>query len=203
MAVWVRLHNLPIHFCDKKILAVIGNSIGRFIKIDTQRLEEIIFTFARICVEVDLSKGLLKNIKLKHKDRIWLQSLDYDDTAFRCRICRQTGHLQNACPKYKNNSHIKKKTGNHQKGWKFSYTESNEEEDNEEEELVQNESNQTETQKKSPQEPMESQSGKNVNSMEISGIKRQHSRDASNSEKENPRPEEENPLQLVPIIPSP
>ena len=92
-------------------------------------------------MEVDLSKGLPGNIKLKHKDRSWLQSLDYENTAFRCRICQQTGHLQNACPEYKKNSRRKKKTGNHQKGWKFSYTESDEEEDNEEEEPVQNESN--------------------------------------------------------------
>lgn len=49
---------------------------------------------------------------------------------------------------------------------------------------------------------MESQSGKNINSIEISGIKRQHSPDASDSDKENPRPDKENPLQLVPIIPS-
>lgn len=179
MPIWVCLHNLPIHFWDQKILACIGNSIGRFIKMDTQRIEERIFTFACICGEVDLSKGLLGNIKLKYKDRSWLQSVDYENTAFKCRICRQTGHLQNACPEYKKNSCRKKKTGNHQKGWKFSYTDSDEEEDNEEEEPVQNESHQTETHKTSPQEPMESQSGKNSNSLEISGNKRQHYPEAS------------------------
>jgi len=72
MPVWACLHNLPIHFWDQKILACIGNSIGRFIKMDTQRIEERIFTFARICVEVDLSKGLSGNIKLKYKYRNWL-----------------------------------------------------------------------------------------------------------------------------------
>ena len=66
--VWVRLHNLPIHFWDQKILASIGNAIGRYIKMDTQRIDERIFTFARICVEVDLSKGLPGSIKLNHKD---------------------------------------------------------------------------------------------------------------------------------------
>lgn len=131
-----------------------------------------------------------------------MQSLDYENTTFRCRICQQTGHLQNACLEYKKNSRRKKKTGNHRKAWKFSYIGLDEEEDNEEEEPVLNESNQTETQKTSPQKPMESQSGKNSDSMEINGTKRQHSSDASDSDKENPRPGEENPLQLVPIIPS-
>lgn len=99
MPVWVRLHNLPIHFWDQTILACIGNSIGRFIKMDTQRIEERIFTFARICVEVDLSKGLPGKIKLKHKDRSWLRSLDYENTAFSAEyvgkldICKM--HVQN------------------------------------------------------------------------------------------------------------
>jgi len=38
--------------------------------------------------------------------------------------------------------------------------------------------------------------------MEISGTKRQHLADTSDSDKENPRPGNENPLQLVHIIPS-
>jgi len=67
MPVWVWLHNLPLHFWDQQVLAGISNSIGRYIKIDTQRLEESVFTFARICVEVDLSKGLPDCILLKHK----------------------------------------------------------------------------------------------------------------------------------------
>lgn len=49
---------------------------------------------------------------------------------------------------------------------------------------------------------METQSEKNTNSMEIGGTKRQHSPEAHDLDKENPRPGEENPLQLVPIIPS-
>ena len=94
--------------------------------------------------------------------------------------------FKNACLEYKKNSCKKKKTGNHQKGWKLSYIELDMEEDNEEEEPIQDESNQTDTQRTTPQEPMESQSGKNTNSMEISGTKRQHSPKASDSDKENP-----------------
>lgn len=63
----------------------------------------------------------------------------------------------------------KKKTDNQQKGWKIIHSDSDEEEEYEEEEPVPNE---TETQKTPTQEPMESQSGKNSNPMEISGTKR-------------------------------
>ena len=45
MPVWVRLHNLPIHLWNDQVLAGIGNTIGRYIKMDTQRVEERIYTF--------------------------------------------------------------------------------------------------------------------------------------------------------------
>lgn len=66
MPVWVQQHNLPLHFWDQQVLAGIGNSIGRYIKMDTQRLDERVYTFARICVKVDLSKGLSDHKLLKH-----------------------------------------------------------------------------------------------------------------------------------------
>ena len=72
----------------------IGNNIGKYIKTDLERIDERVYTFARICVEVDLSKGLLDNIRLIYKQKNWSQALDYENTAFRCRLCRLTGHLQ-------------------------------------------------------------------------------------------------------------
>lgn len=53
-----------------------------------------LFTFTRICVEFDLSKGFPGHIQIKHKYFSWTQVLDYENTAFRCRTCFQTGHLQ-------------------------------------------------------------------------------------------------------------
>lgn len=66
MSVCVRLYNLPLHFWNEGVSEGIGNSLGRYIKIDIQWLEERIFTFARICLEVDLSKGLPESIYLIH-----------------------------------------------------------------------------------------------------------------------------------------
>jgi len=55
MPVWVRLHGLPLHFWHHKVLMAIGNSLGKFLKMDEDRAIRGIFMFARICVEVDLS----------------------------------------------------------------------------------------------------------------------------------------------------
>lgn len=55
MLVWVHLQNLPLHLWDQPNLLGINNTISWYIKMDTQRLEERIFTLSRICVEVNLS----------------------------------------------------------------------------------------------------------------------------------------------------
>ena len=58
MPVWVRLPNLPLPFWHHLVLEDIGNLLGRFIKSDSDRKEQGVFTYGRICVEIDLSKGL-------------------------------------------------------------------------------------------------------------------------------------------------
>lgn len=66
--IWVRLHNLSLPFWHHQILEGIGNKLGNFKKMDLERKEKGIFTFARICVEIDLSKGLPDRIHLVHKN---------------------------------------------------------------------------------------------------------------------------------------
>lgn len=101
LPVWVCLRNLPLHFWSPQVLSIIGNSIGRFIKMDTDRMEEGIYTFACICVEVDLNKGLPDQIQLNYKQKCWTQILDYEYTAFRCKICRQIGMFKTHAQKPK------------------------------------------------------------------------------------------------------
>jgi len=49
MLVCVWLHNLPLYFWDDRVLAGIGNIIWKYIKIDTQRLQERIYTYTHMC----------------------------------------------------------------------------------------------------------------------------------------------------------
>lgn len=115
--IWVRIYNLPLQFWSERVLEGIGNNIGKYIKTDLERIYERVYTFACICVEVDLSKGLSDNIRLIYKQKNWLQVLDYENTAFRCRFCRQTGHLQSTCPEAKKVNSKKKQKGKQRKGW--------------------------------------------------------------------------------------
>ncbi|XP_038994636.1 uncharacterized protein LOC120118696 [Hibiscus syriacus] len=61
-AIWVHILNLPMEYFDKDILVNIGKMIGTPIKIDYRTAWSIRGKFARICVEVDLSKPLLSKI---------------------------------------------------------------------------------------------------------------------------------------------
>ena len=96
--VWIRLPNLPVHLWHVRVYKAIGNTLGSFLMGDYWRENKGLYTYARICVELDLSKGLPDQINLKINDFVWTQTLDYENTAFRCQHCHQTGHLQNSCP---------------------------------------------------------------------------------------------------------
>jgi hypothetical protein len=97
--VWVRLPNLPLHFYTPYFLPTLGNALGRFIKLDTDQISKGFITFACICVEIDLSQGLPDRILIDWtEDEPYTQLVDYENTAFRCRSCQQTGHLQATCP---------------------------------------------------------------------------------------------------------
>ncbi|KAH9319593.1 hypothetical protein KI387_021362, partial [Taxus chinensis] len=65
--------------------------------------------YARICAEIDLSKGLLDKIILKLGNKQHSQPLDYENTTFRCHHCKTPGHLQASCPLGKKKFSQKKK----------------------------------------------------------------------------------------------
>jgi hypothetical protein len=67
-----------------------------------------LFTYARICAEIDLSKGLLDKLILKQGKKYWTRILDYQNTYFHYRICDQSSHLQDACPHSRDPSKRKK-----------------------------------------------------------------------------------------------
>ena len=69
--VWIRLPNLPIHLWHVAVYKAIGNTLGSFITGDYRREMIGLYTYARICVELDLSKGILDQIILKINDFVW------------------------------------------------------------------------------------------------------------------------------------
>lgn len=152
-------------------------------------------------MEVDLSKGLPDQIQLKHKQRSWTQILDYENTAFRCRICRQTGHLQSKCPAAKKDNRRKKKVEKQARGWQFPPPVSN---DEEKEEMEFDDLNQTNQMSKeptekdiNPQEHIDAARVTSTDTMDMGRNKRQHTLESSDSDKEFPHPVAETTLALI------
>jgi hypothetical protein len=95
--VWVRLPHLPLHLRGISSLEDIGNKLGRFLDRAEPKGEQ--FTCARICVEVNLEKGLSDAIKLSLGEWCHIQELDYEQIPFKCLRCHAYGHFAKSCPK--------------------------------------------------------------------------------------------------------
>jgi hypothetical protein len=95
--VWVRLPFLSFHCWNDETIRSIGNTLGRYI--DRAEPRDGMHACARICVEVDLEKGLPEAIQLTLDNWSFLQQVDYEQLPFKCRMCHEYGHFAKSCPK--------------------------------------------------------------------------------------------------------
>mgnify|MGYP001567182811 CR=1 FL=1 len=71
----------------------IGNLLGKAIKVDEVTLKAARGKYARICVEIDLTKPLIPFIWV-HQD---LQAVEYEGLHQICFACGQYGHVAENC----------------------------------------------------------------------------------------------------------
>lgn len=95
----MRLPNLPLHFWGLPLLEAIGPALGKFHFESCETSRHNTSTFARICVEMNFSKGFPSEVILTGKNYSWSQKLDYERIFLRCRSCFETRHLASHCPK--------------------------------------------------------------------------------------------------------
>ncbi|CAI0553870.1 unnamed protein product [Linum tenue] len=94
MVVWVQFPGFPVHFYHKELLFTLGNMIGRAIKLDFHTANQQRAKFARMAVEVDLSKPLVPRIRLDGK---W-QKVEFGNLPIVCFECGKIGHTKLNCP---------------------------------------------------------------------------------------------------------
>ncbi|XP_059076969.1 uncharacterized protein LOC131876167 [Cryptomeria japonica] len=99
--VWVRLPRLPVDCCREDVLLLLALLLGKPVGTSSQTLGKKATPFARICVEIDLSKPLPDAIYMCAGSYSWVQQLDYETLPFCCRLYREYGHLLRKCPRYK------------------------------------------------------------------------------------------------------
>lgn len=96
--VWIRLFSLPIDYWCLSALKQIGDKLGTFVKASEVTMQKRYTTYARICVEMDVSGALHEGLWLEYRDEEYFQALDYEQIPFRCRKCHVHGHLVRECP---------------------------------------------------------------------------------------------------------
>ncbi|XP_059068704.1 uncharacterized protein LOC131859159 [Cryptomeria japonica] len=80
---------------------MVASLLGKPVGSSQQTRVKKVTTFARICVEIDLSKPLLDSVDMYAGTYSWVQQLDYETLPFSCRLCHEYGHLQRRCPRYR------------------------------------------------------------------------------------------------------
>ncbi|XP_038687586.1 uncharacterized protein LOC119986972 [Tripterygium wilfordii] len=93
LLVWVRIPCLPIEYYDYDFLMRVGEKIGKPVKIDDATDSVSRGKFARLCVEVDLTKPLLAKFKLRRRVR----RIEYEGIHLVCFKCGCYGHRQDTC----------------------------------------------------------------------------------------------------------
>lgn len=83
--VWIRLFGLSMEFWDPKILEVIGNTIGSFVKVTKSTKRGRYTSYAKICAYMNITEPLQDFIELEYHDEIWQQPMDYEHIPFRYR----------------------------------------------------------------------------------------------------------------------
>jgi len=71
--------------------------LGKYVKTLEATLKGRYTSYARICIEMDVSGALPEAISLEFMDEEWIQSIEYDHIPFRCRRFHEHGHLIKEC----------------------------------------------------------------------------------------------------------
>ncbi|XP_050217263.1 uncharacterized protein LOC126668090 [Mercurialis annua] len=94
---WVRFPGLPFQYYHNHILKAIAKTIGNVIRIDYNTEAKERGKFARIAINLDLTKPLISTIVIDGRS----QRVEYEGLPIICFECGRYGHRETYCP-YKN-----------------------------------------------------------------------------------------------------
>lgn len=85
---------LPIEYYEESVLRDIGKAIGPVLRVDTYTTLEAKGRFARLCVQVNLDKPIVKAIKVGGIR----QPVQYEGISSLCFFCGRVGQKSKGCP---------------------------------------------------------------------------------------------------------
>ena len=103
--VWVRIYGLSQEYWRKKILCAIASGVGSPISIDSavsKPIHERTFGhYARVLVDMDLSKEIRYKLLVERKGFAFFVDLDYENLPHFCEFCKNVGHHVKECRRVK------------------------------------------------------------------------------------------------------
>ena len=99
--VWCRFFNLGWEYWHPQILTSIAKGIGSPLKIDKATLEGDFGHYARILIDVVLSKNLQESIILERDGHSFFVNIEYENLPDFCSHCQSVGHAVINCRKFK------------------------------------------------------------------------------------------------------
>lgn len=91
-AIWCKLVGLRIHLFQRSGLFAIGGLLGTSILADHDTIAQKRLSFARICVEIDISKSPSEEIVIDIQGKKFRQRVKWDRIPQYCQECKHVGH---------------------------------------------------------------------------------------------------------------
>lgn len=92
--IWVKLPQLPLHLWGSKSLGKIGSALGKPLFTDECTARKLRVSYARILVEVDITKKLKDSILIKDlQAKMINQPVEYEWKPLFCEKCQKLGHV--------------------------------------------------------------------------------------------------------------
>ncbi|GLT77971.1 hypothetical protein SLA2020_495230 [Shorea laevis] len=92
-AVWAQLPNLSADYYDPSTLQKIGNKVGNLLRVDAHTAHHTRGQYARVCVQIDLSKPVVKYVRIGRQK----QKVLYEGVNALCFSCGRIGHRNSQC----------------------------------------------------------------------------------------------------------
>ncbi|KAL5797474.1 hypothetical protein ACOSQ2_002294 [Xanthoceras sorbifolium] len=93
MPVWLRLSGLPMEWVDARFLWKLGDILGKTCRVDQITEAQSRGRYARLCIEIDISKPLRSSMKVDGK----IIRIEYENLSMVCFTCGKVRYVQGNC----------------------------------------------------------------------------------------------------------
>ena len=97
--IWVKFYNIPLEYWTNTCLGYIASAVGKPLHMDSLTENKTRLSFARICIEVDLSSKFPKAARLNlGNGKCTTIRIEYPWVPHNCSHCQVFGHKVSKCP---------------------------------------------------------------------------------------------------------